>query len=473
VQNGDVFDAKFHVTNTGNAPAPEGTTVDLYLQALHGDLKERYGMDTDLLVEEDISGLAPGETRTVRKSFTLPVTVFKFCGYDAVSVVVADEGSKTITATDHSFITLDAPLNLKLNGGKQMTLKTGETAEAALTYDSTVFMDVSGRTLWSVADPAIACVDGEGCVTGLTNGSTTLTATLLPSGRSVEIPVTVSGAAEPVEPTEPIVVTVRFPVTAAEGIENGSVTLGTDRAEPGETVTVTAAPAEGYKTESVTVIDANGETVAVTDNGGGSYSFAMPYGAVTVSASFAKEGGETPPQPARTFVDVPDGTWYTEAVDWAVAQGITNGTDETHFSPNVPCTRAQMVTFLWRAAGQPEPTATAMPFTDVASGSWYEKAVLWAIEEGVTKGVSETEFAPNATVTRAQTVTFLYRFAKASAEAKAIFDDVALDAWYAEAVTWAAEKGITQGVDDAHFAPGDDCVRGQIVTFLFRFTEAG
>ncbi len=469
VQNGDVFDAVYTVTNTGNAAAPQGIRANLCLEGLYGDLKDRYGMDDELLISEDVTGLAPGETRTVRQSFTLPVSVFKFCGYDAVSVVVADEGSKTITATDHSFITLDAPLNLKLNDGKQMTLRAGETAEAALSYDSTVFMDVSGRTLWSVADPAIACVDGEGCVTGLTNGSTTLTATLLPSGRSVEIPVTVSGAAEPVEPTEPIVVTVRFPVTAAEGIENGSVTLGTDRAEPGETVTVTAAPDEGYKLGAVTVTDANGREIAVTDNGDGTCRFTMPYGGATVSASFVKEDEEVPPQPAKTFVDVPDDTWYTEAVDWAVAQGITNGTDETHFSPNVPCTRAQMVTFLWRAAGQPEPTATAMPFTDVASGSWYEKAVLWAIEEGVTKGVSETEFAPNATVTRAQTVTFLYRFAKASAEAKAIFDDVALDAWYAEAVTWAAENEITKGTSETKFSPNDACTRAQIVTFLWRF----
>ena len=264
--------------------------------------------------------------------------------------------------TDQSFITLDAPLNLKLNDGKQMTLKTGETAEAALTYDSTVFMDVSGRTLWSVADPAIACVDGEGCVTGLTNGSTTLTATLLPSGRSVEIPVTVSGAAEPVNPggSGPVVV-VTFPVGAAQGIENGKITLSTDRAAPGETVTVTAEPAEGYKLGAVTVTDANGREIAVTDNGDGTCRFTMPYGGATVSASFVKEDEEVPPQPAKTFVDVPDDTWYTGAVDWAVAQGITNGTDETHFSPNVPCTRAQMVTFLWRAAGSPEPTAAAMP----------------------------------------------------------------------------------------------------------------
>ena len=177
-------------------------------------------------------------------------------------------------------------------------------------------------------------------------------------------------------------------------------------------------------------------------------------------------------QTGSRFVDVPTDAYYADAVDWAVDQGITTGTEETHFSPNAPCTRAQMVTFLWREAGSPEPVSEA-PFTDVSSDVYYAKAVAWAMDQGITKGTGETTFSPSDTVTRAQTVAFLYRFAGASADASGVFDDVAPDAWYAEAVTWAAEKGITKGVDDAHFAPGDDCVRGQIVTFLFRFTEAG
>ena len=474
VQNGDSFDAEYTVTNTGNLAVPQGMKANLILEGLYGDLKEKYGVDDELLIMEDISGLAPGETRTVTKTIVLPVTVFRFCGYDAVTVAVMDEYDMTVACTDHNFITLDAPLNLELNGGTALTLTSGETKETALTYDSTGFMDVSGKTKYSVADPTIASVDENGVVTGLSNGTTTLTATLMPSGRTTEITVTVSGTASgsdvPVVPTPSATV---YPVTGEKNPNGGSVDYSTSSAAPGTRVTITPSPKAGYKMVSVTVIGLNGRPVEVRDNGDGTYSFLMPASGVTVSVNFAPDDAAAEGPQIKTFVDVPAGTWYTDAVAWAVANGITNGTDETHFSPDVPCTRAQMVTFLWRAAGEPEPTGTEMPFTDVAKGSYYEKAVLWAVEQGITKGVSETEFAPNDTVTRAQTVTFLYRFAKASVTAKAYFADVALDAWYAEAVTWAAENDITKGTSDTTFSPDDDCVRAQIVTFLYRYMGEG
>ena len=230
-------------------------------------------------------------------------------------------------------------------------------------------------------------------------------------------------------------------------------------------MTITLKPDEGYEVAGVTVTDANGNAVPVTNNGDGTWSFIMPATTVSVTPAFNKIGEK----PATAFVDVPEDAYYSDAVTWAVAKDVTTGTDETHFSPKVPCTRAQMVTFLWRASGSPEPAGDASKFTDVAAGSYYEKAVAWAIENGITKGVSETEFAPNDTVTRAQTVTFLYRYAGASAEASSVFVDVPKDAWYAEAVTWAAAEGITKGVDATHFAPNDNCVRAQIVTFLYRF----
>ena len=474
VQNGDRFDVEYTVTNTGNLAAPQGTKANLVLEGLYGDLKEKYGVDDELLVTEDISGLAPGETRTVRKTIVLPVTVFKFCGYDAVTVAVMNEFGETLACTDHNFITLDAPLNLELNGGTALTLTSGETKDTALTYDSTGFMDVSGKTKYSVADPAIASVDENGVVTGLSSGTTILTATLMPSGRTTEITVTVSGTASgsdvPVVPTPGVTV---YPVNGEKNPDGGSVGYSASSAVPGTWVTITPTPKAGYKVDSVTVTDRNGKPVEVKDNGDGTYSFLMPASGVTVSVKFVPDHTPAEGQQIKTFADVPAGTWYTDAVAWAVANGITNGTDETHFSPDIPCTRAQMVTFLWRAAGEPEPAGSAMPFTDVAKGSYYEKAVLWAVEHGITKGVSETEFAPDATVTRAQTVTFLYRFAKASVTAKAYFADVALDAWYAEAVTWAAENDITKGTSDTTFSPDDDCVRAQIVTFLYRYMGEG
>ena len=469
VQSGDGFDVEYTVTNTGNLAAPQGMKADLVLEGLYGDLKEQYGMDDDLLITEDISGLAPGETRTVAKTIVLPVTVFRFCGYDAVTVVVRDQYDEAVKCTDHSFITLDAPLNLELNGGAELALMSGEKKTAALRFDSTGFMDISGKTKYSVSDPAVASVDENGVVTGISEGTATLTATLMPSGRTVEIRVTVSGTAEPGSSDVP---TIREYMIGLSGrLENGTVQTGANSAIPGSRVTFTPKPEEGYTVGTVTVTNRNGIPLELIDNGDGTWSFIMPAENVRIGVEFVPAGApaEEPPAPDQQFADVPAGTWFTDAVAWAVAQGITNGTDETHFSPDVPCTRAQMVTFLWRAAGKPEPAGGEMPFQDVAKGSYYEKAVLWAVEQGITQGVSETEFAPDATVTRAQTVTFLYRFAGAHTKAAAVFADVPVDSWYAEAVTWAVENKITRGTGDTTFSPDDACVRAQIVTFLYRY----
>ncbi len=473
VQSGDGFDVEYTVTNTGNLAAPQGMKADLVLEGLYGDLKEQYGMDDDLLITEDISGLAPGETRTVAKTIVLPVTVFRFCGYDAVTVVVRDQYDEAVKCTDHSFITLDAPLNLELNGGAELALMSGEKKTAALRFDSTGFMDISGKTKYSVSDPAVASVDENGVVTGISEGTATLTATLMPSGRTVEIRVTVSGTAEPGSSDVP---TIREYMIGLSGrLENGTVQTGANSAIPGSRVTFTPKPEEGYTVGTVTVTNRNGIPLELIDNGDGTWSFIMPAENVRIGVEFVPAGApaEEPPAPDQQFADVPAGTWFTDAVAWAVAQGITNGTDETHFSPDVPCTRAQMVTFLWRAAGKPEPAGGEMPFQDVAKGSYYEKAVLWAVEQGITQGVSETEFAPDATVTRAQTVTFLYRFAGAHTKAAAVFADVPVDSWYAEAVTWAVENKITRGTGDTTFSPDDACVRAQIVTFLYRYPGEG
>ena len=171
----------------------------------------------------------------------------------------------------------------------------------------------------------------------------------------------------------------------------------------------------------------------------------------------------------KGFVDVPATAYYADAVAWAAANGITSGTDATHFAPNGICTRAQAVTFLWRAAGSPAPVSTTMPYTDVPAGSYYHDAVLWAVEKGITKGTSDTTFSPNATCTRAQIVTFLWRAEGAPAAGSSDpFTDVKSDAYYADAVLWAVAEGITKGTTDTAFSPNDDCTRAQIVTFLWR-----
>ena len=223
-------------------------------------------------------------------------------------------------------------------------------------------------------------------------------------------------------------------------------------------------PDKGYTLETLTVTDENGNALKLTDKGDGKYTFTMPDSEVTIKAVFMEDNSML-----NFFVDVPADAYYYDAVLWAAKEGITGGTDAVHFSPNAPCTRAQAVTFLWRAAGSPAPKSHAMPFTDVAEGSYYHDAVLWAVENGITKGTSDTTFTPNAKCTRAQIVTFLWRSQKSPASGSVNpFTDVAADAYYANAVLWAVENGITAGTTAATFSPNNDCTRAQIVTFLYR-----
>ena len=199
-------------------------------------------------------------------------------------------------------------------------------------------------------------------------------------------------------------------------------------------------------------------------NGSGhSYSY------YTIKATAGAGGSISPNPQTGVFVDVATGSYYEDAVDWAVENGITKGTDDTHFSPDGICTRAQAVTFLWRAAGSPKPEPCAMPFTDVPVGSYYYDAVLWAVENGITKGTSDTTFSPNMTCTRAQIVAFLWRSEKSPAAGTANpFADVKSDAYYADAVLWAVKENITKGTTSTTFSPNVDCTRAQIVTFLWR-----
>ena len=196
---------------------------------------------------------------------------------------------------------------------------------------------------------------------------------------------------------------------------------------------------------------------------------------VTVYAKWTKAEDTTPPDdttpPAdtETFVDVPKDAFFHDAVYWAVDNNITNGTDKTHFSPDAACTRAQMVTLLWRAVGEPSTVATTVnPFTDVAEDAYYYGAVLWAVEKGITLGTSDTTFSPDDTVTRAQAVTFLFRHMGQAGTDENPFTDVAADAYYYNAVLWAVAEEITNGTSDTTFSPDDDCLRSQIVTFLYR-----
>ena len=252
-------------------------------------------------------------------------------------------------------------------------------------------------------------------------------------------------------------------------IENGQygvVTASADEPYTGTRITVTVKPDSGYELDELTVTDAKGKDVKVTKRSEATYTFQMPDSKVTVEAAFAKEGTVVD-QPL--FSDVSKNDYFHDAVEWAVDKGITSGTGANTFSPNASCTRGQMVTFLWRAAGSPAPKSAENPFTDVNKGDYFYDAVLWAVEQGITSGTSATTFSPNATVTRGQTVTFLWRANASPVVNFAMnFTDVNESAYYAEAVRWAVSENITAGTGANAFSPDAPCTRGQIVTFLWK-----
>ena len=260
----------------------------------------------------------------------------------------------------------------------------------------------------------------------------------------------------------------RYDVAVSDGA-HGSVTVSPKSASKGSTVTVTVTPDKGYALETLAITDKNGNALDLTDRGNGKYTFTMPSGPVTVAATFMDDNTML-----NYFVDVPAGAYYYDAVLWAAEGGIVTGTDAVHFSPDASCTRAQLVTFLWRAAGSPA-VNYAMNFTDVDGGAYYAEAVRWAASEKVVEGTTAETFAPDAAVTRAQVVTMLYRFAKAQGMdttqggmAIREFDDFdAVPAYALEAMDWAVNAGVLKG-DNNRLLPQDNCTRAQIVTMLYR-----
>ena len=250
-----------------------------------------------------------------------------------------------------------------------------------------------------------------------------------------------------------------YTIKAAAGTGGSISPSGSVSVREGRDQTFTITPDKSYAVSNVKI---DGKSIGAVK----SYTFENVSRTHTIEVIFMKANGN--PQ-TGVFVDVATGSYYEDAVDWAVGNGITQGTDATHFSPDGICTRAQAVTFLWRAAGSPKPETRTMPFTDVPVGSYYYDAVLWAVENDITKGTSDTTFSPNMTCTRAQIVAFLWRSEKSPAAGTANpFADVKSTAYYADAVLWAVKENITKGTTSTTFSPNADCTRAQIVTFLWR-----
>ena len=258
-----------------------------------------------------------------------------------------------------------------------------------------------------------------------------------------------------------------YPITVPDKTENGSVAVSPKNASKGSTVTITVTPDSGYVLETISVTGRNGNDLKLTDKGNGKYTFTMPGSKVEVKATFMEDNSVL-----NFFYDVPNDAYYYEAVKWAAEKGVTSGIGNNLFAPNQPCTRAQIVTFLWRAAGSPV-VNYRMPFTDVDEGAYYAEAVRWAASCGIVTGLTETTFGTNGVCTRAQAATMIYRYAQAQGKGFTgawmfllPFTDV--PEWAYESVAWCYMNGVTTGVNETAFAPGNDCTRAQIVTFLWR-----
>ena len=249
---------------------------------------------------------------------------------------------------------------------------------------------------------------------------------------------------------------------AVNKADNGTVSVTPNNAAKGSTVTITVEPSDGYELDKLTVTDQSGNRLTLSDKGNGKYTFTMPFAKVNVEPVFA------PIKAQPEFKDVASDSYYYKAVQWAVEKGITVGTNTDTFSPGASCTRAQMVTFLYRAAGSPALKSTMNPFKDISSTDYFYNAVLWAVENGITSGTGADTFSPATTVTRGQTVTFLHRAAGSPLAGSSGFNDVSDGAYYAKAVAWAAENGITEGTSADTFSSGAPCTRAQIVTLLYR-----
>ena len=330
----------------------------------------------------------------------------------------------------------------------------GETVEGALAYQL-----ADGKTEADIPAMLRGLKAGEGLYIPYT-----FTASGNYSGEKTGT-ITVTAQERPAPGVTPV--SSSYPVSTPDSAENGSVSASRKNASKGTVVTVTVQPEAGYVLETLTVTDKNGNVLELTDKGNGQFTFIMPGSKVEIAATFMEDNSVL-----NFFYDVPNDAFYYEAVKWAVAQEITDGVGGNLFAPDQPCTRAQIVTFLWRAAGCPEPKR-AGSFSDVSEGSYYAKAVAWAVDAGITTGTGEGRFSPDAACTRGEIVTLLYRYLQSKGEGFTgnwmfllPFTDV--PEWCYEAVAWCYMKNITEGTSATTFSPDDPCTRGQIVTLLYR-----
>lgn len=397
-----------------------------------------------------VYGTTSNTTRTVKALKVGTTTI--------TATVAGQTATCTVTVTPRTISVESITLNKT-----ELSLVKGATETLTATVLPTTATDKA--VTWESSDTAVATVE-NGIVTAVAAGNATITAKAGDKTATCAVTVTnpsnsgsSSGGGGGSTP--------RYAVTVPDKTENGSLSVTPKNAKKGSDVTITATPDKGYEVGDIVAKDAKGNKLTLKDNGDGTYTFTMPASKVTVTATFAEKQADEPVAPEKLFADVSADAYYYEAVKWASENGVTSGIGENLFGAKLPCTRAQIVTFLWRAAGSPEPKGMS-GFVDVSADAYYAKAVAWAVEEGIVSGTSATTFSPDAVCTRAQSVAFLYRAFGEKVNKAAGFSDVSADAYYADAVAWAVENGVASGIGGGLFAPDQDCARGQIVAFLYR-----
>ena len=456
--------------NTTDRTANCGDTLNPRSVSAQGEISYESNNTTVATVNSngDIKALKAGETIiTIRASQTddyrAAETSYKLIVSHKYSDEWKNDGKgyyKECACGDKSYASAVPVLGVTLDK-QTMSLTVGSTGTLTATITPT---DAANQSLtWTSDKEAVATVDENGKVTAVAEGTAKITVKTVDGEKTAVCTVTVtaktSGGSSSGGSSTPT-----YPVTKPSKTENGSVTVSPTSAKRGSVVTITVTPDAGYVLDKLTVTDKDGKELSLTKKSDTEYTFVMPAGKVEITPSFVKQAEE----PSRVFVDVKTGDYFYDAVQWAVGKGITNGTSAETFSPEDPCTRAQIVTFLWRAAGSPV-VNYAMDLSDVAGDAYYAEAVRWALSEGITTGTSDHTFSPDAVCTREQAVTFLWRAAGSPAvSGESAFEDVGADAYYARAVAWAAQNGVTNGISQALFGTGSDCTRAQIVTFLYR-----
>ena len=424
---------------------------------------------SDVTIHYTDNGDTPTENSTVYNASS-PITLSENKTIKAIAVkgektsdVVTAEFTQRAAGEEVTKVALDVAVDTH-----NMTTKVGNTEKltATVQYEKET---TSGVTVtWLSDNPDVATVAQDGTITAQSVGKARITAAVVENGVTYSDFCDVIVEARPSSSHHSSSSTTYYDVNAVVSGEGGSVAASTKHASKGTTVTVTATAASGYQVAQVSAVDKDGTTVSLTDKGDGVYTFVMPASKVDVTARFAQV---QKPEEKDPYGDVSKDSYYYDAVKWAAETGVTTGVGDGLFAPEWVCTRGQIVTFLWRASGSPAPKAAEVPFTDVAADAYYAQAVLWAVENGITNGTSETTFSPDQTCTRAHAVAFLYRMSGSPAAAGSTFSDVAADAYYRAAVAWAVEKGITNGTSGTTFRPDDTCTRGQIVTFLYRLAQ--